>query len=63
VHVRLQEELITMDQNEALLRTELSSMRTKQAEIDAALGQMGDTEGRKAELRAETRVRRGMEIN
>jgi hypothetical protein len=56
VHVRLQEELITLGQNETLLRTELASMRSKQAEIDASVGQLADMEARKAELRGQLRA-------
>jgi hypothetical protein len=46
-----------MGQQETLLHTELTSMRTKQAEIDEEMAKMGDVEGHKNELRAQGRVR------
>lgn len=54
--MRLQEELITLDQNDQLLRTELAAMRAKQADIHAAMGQMRDASEFKAELAGKIRV-------
>jgi len=56
VHVRLQEELITLKQNEALLRSELSSMKTKQTEINENIDKMSNIEEKKKEFRSKSRV-------
>lgn len=55
LHVRLQEELITLEQNETLLQTELQSMRAKQTQIDAEMAQMVNMETKRAELAAKSR--------
>uniref|UniRef100_A0A914NCP6 Uncharacterized protein n=2 Tax=Meloidogyne TaxID=189290 RepID=A0A914NCP6_MELIC len=55
LHVRLQEELITLKQNEALLRSELSSMKTKQTEINENIDKMSNIEEKKKEFRSKSR--------
>uniref|UniRef100_A0A915M4X8 Uncharacterized protein n=1 Tax=Meloidogyne javanica TaxID=6303 RepID=A0A915M4X8_MELJA len=55
LHVRLQEELITLKQNEALLRSELSSMKTKQTEINENIEKMSNIEEKKKEFRSKSR--------
>uniref|UniRef100_A0A183C8P9 non-specific protein-tyrosine kinase n=1 Tax=Globodera pallida TaxID=36090 RepID=A0A183C8P9_GLOPA len=54
LHVRLQEELITLGQNETLLCTELASMRSKQTEIDS-VERMGNLETFREELGTKSR--------
>ncbi|CAK5083380.1 unnamed protein product [Meloidogyne enterolobii] len=55
LHVRLQEELITLKQNEALLCSELSSMKTKQTEINENIDKMSNIEEKKKEFRSKSR--------
>ncbi|KAL3103370.1 hypothetical protein niasHS_002556 [Heterodera schachtii] len=55
LHLRLQEELISLDQHQILLSNEFDSMRSKQTEIEAELGKMANLEMIKAEFGAKGR--------
>lgn len=50
VHMRLQEELLNLEETEARLKAELESMHRKQEEIENSLDKFGNIEDMKAEI-------------